>query len=137
MREAVGRQLAAYPSERLRSLLGPRAAALVRFWPELAWRLPALPAQPAVGPEADPYLLFEALTGLLEAMAVSGPLLLLVDDLHGADEATLLLLRSLAAGLAAGPAADRPDLPGRPARAPGQPDRRPRRPGPRRPGPSC
>ena len=96
LREAVGRQLAAYPSERLRTLLGPRAAELVRFWPELAWRLPAFPARPVPGPDADPYLLFEALTGLLEAMAVTGPLLLLVDDLHGADEATLLLLRSLA-----------------------------------------
>ena len=130
LREAVGRQLAAYPSERLRTLLGPRAAELVRFWPELAWRLPALPAQPAVGSEADPYLLFDALTGLLEAMAVTGPLLLLVDDLHGADEATLLLLRSLAQRLAAGAAADRPDLPGRRAGPPDQPDRRPRRPGP-------
>jgi DNA-binding SARP family transcriptional activator/tetratricopeptide (TPR) repeat protein len=96
LREAVGRQLATYPSERLRTLLGSRTAALVRFWPELAWRLPTLPTQPAVGPEADPYLLFDALTGLLEAMAVTGPLLLVVDDLHGADEATLLLLRSLA-----------------------------------------
>jgi DNA-binding SARP family transcriptional activator len=96
LREAVGRQLATYPSERLRALLGPRPAELARFWPELAWRLPALAAPPALGPEADQYLLFEALTGLLEAFAVSGPLLLLVDDVHGADEATLLLLRSLA-----------------------------------------
>ena len=96
LREAVGRQLAAFPSERLRTLLGPRATELVRFWPELAWRLPAFSARPVPGPDADPYLLFEALTGLLEAMAVTGPLLLLVDDLHGADEATLLLLRSLA-----------------------------------------
>ena len=120
LREAVGRHLAAYPSERLRGLLGPRAAELVRFWPELAWRLPALPAPPAGRPRAaDPYLLLEALTGLLEAMAVTGPLLLLVDDLHGADEASLLLLRSLAAGLPAGPAADRPDLPGRPSGPPG------------------
>ena len=95
LREAVGRQLAAYPSERLRALLGPRPAELARFWPELAWRLPALAAPPALGLEADQYLLFEAFTGLLEAFAVSGPLLL-VDDLHGADEATLLLLRSLA-----------------------------------------
>jgi DNA-binding SARP family transcriptional activator len=95
LREAVGRQLATYPSERLRILLGPRTGELVRFWPELAWRLPALPAQPTAGPEADPYLLFDALTGLLEAMAVTGPLLLLVDDLHGADAATLRLLRSL------------------------------------------
>src|SRR5215216_3315308 len=96
LREAVGRHLAGYPSERLRALLGPRAAELVRFWPELAWRLPALPAPSATGTAADPYLLLEALTGLLEAIAVTGPLLLLVDDLHGADEGSLLLLRSLA-----------------------------------------
>jgi len=96
LREAVGRHLASYPSERLRGLLGPRAAELVRFWPELAWRLPALPAPSAIGPAADPYLLLEALTGLLEAIAVTSPLLLLVDDLHGADEGSLLLLRSLA-----------------------------------------
>jgi DNA-binding SARP family transcriptional activator/tetratricopeptide (TPR) repeat protein len=96
LREAVGRHLAGYPAERLRSLLGPRAAELVRFWPELAWRLPALPAPTATGAEADPFLLFEALTWLLEAIAVTGPLLLVVDDLHGADEATLLLLGSLA-----------------------------------------
>jgi DNA-binding SARP family transcriptional activator len=97
LREAVGRHLATYPSERLRGLLGPRAAELARFWPELAWRLPTLSA-PAAGDAAapDPYLLLEALTGLLEALAVTAPLLLLVDDLHGADEASLRLLRSLA-----------------------------------------
>jgi DNA-binding SARP family transcriptional activator len=96
LREAVGRHLAGYPSERLRSLLGPRTAELLRFWPELAWRLPALPPPAPVDPEHEQYLLFEALTGLLEAIAVGGPLLLLVDDLHGADEASLVLLRSLA-----------------------------------------
>jgi DNA-binding SARP family transcriptional activator len=96
LREAVGRHLAAYPAERLRALLGPRVAELVRFWPELAWRLPALPRPSPTGPDADQYVLFEALTGLLEVIAIAGPLLLLVDDLHGADEASLLLLRSLA-----------------------------------------
>jgi DNA-binding SARP family transcriptional activator len=96
LREALGRHLAAYPSERLRALLGPRAAQLVQSWPELAWRLPSLAAPPAAGPRADHYLLFEAFTGLLEAISVGCPLLLLVDDLHGADEASLLLLRSLA-----------------------------------------
>src|SRR5215211_6231394 len=98
LREAVGRHLAGYPSERLRALLGPRTAELLRFWPELAWRLPALPPPAPVEPEHERYLLFEALTGLLEAIAVGGPLLLLVDDLHGADEASLVLLRSLAQG---------------------------------------
>jgi DNA-binding SARP family transcriptional activator len=96
LREALGRHLAAYPSERLRALLGPRAAQLVQFWPELAWRLPSLPAVGGTGPQADHYLLFEAFTGLLEAISVGRPLLLLVDDLHGADEGSLLLLRSLA-----------------------------------------
>jgi DNA-binding SARP family transcriptional activator len=96
LREAVGRHLATYPADRLRAVLGPRAAQLVRFWPELAWRLPGLPAPAPAGPDADPYLLFEALTGLLEAVAVADPLLLVVDDLHGADEASLLLLRRLA-----------------------------------------
>jgi DNA-binding SARP family transcriptional activator len=96
LREAVGRYLGGYPSERLRALLGPRTAELLRFWPELAWRLPAVPPPAAAGPEQEHYLLFEALTGLLEAIAAGGPLLLLVDDLHGADEASLLLLRSLA-----------------------------------------
>src|SRR5215218_8632096 len=101
LREAVGRHLAGYPSERLRLVLGPRTAELLRFWPELAWRLPALPPPAPVDPEHqqhEQYLLFEALTGLLEAIAVGGPLLLLVDDLHGADEASLVLLRSLAQG---------------------------------------
>ncbi|HET7518375.1 MAG TPA: AAA family ATPase, partial [Actinomycetes bacterium] len=95
LREAVGRHLATYPSERLRGLLGPRAVELARFWPELAWRLPALPAAPATGPDTDPYLLLEALGGLLDAVAAGGPLLLLIDDLQGADEASLLLLRRL------------------------------------------
>jgi tetratricopeptide (TPR) repeat protein len=96
LREAVERYLAAVPGERLRTLLGPRAAELVRFWPELAWRLPAPPAPAPTGTDADHYLLFDALMVLLEAIAVAGPLLLLVDDVHGADEASLLLLRSLA-----------------------------------------
>jgi len=58
---------------------------------------PALPASAAAAaPPADPYLLLETLSWLLDAIGVGGPLLLLVDDLHGADEASLLLLRRLA-----------------------------------------
>jgi predicted ATPase len=96
LREALGRHLAAAPAERLRALRGPEAAELARRWPELAWRLPTAPAPPRADPRADRYLLFEAVSGLLEAVAAGGPLLLLVDDLQGADAASLLLLRSLA-----------------------------------------
>jgi DNA-binding SARP family transcriptional activator len=95
LREALGRHLADVPVERLRALLGPASAELVRSWPELAWRLPGPPARPRAAPDADPYLLLEALLALLDAIAAGGPVLLLLDDLHGADEASLLLLRGL------------------------------------------
>jgi DNA-binding SARP family transcriptional activator len=95
LREAVGRHLASLPERRLRPLLGPGAAELVRHWPELAWRLPSPPTA-AAGSPGDQYLLAEAVLDLLAAVAVGRPLVLLVDDLHGADEASLLLLRSLA-----------------------------------------
>ena len=94
LREAVGRRMGDLPDQRLRGLLGRPAGELVRLWPELAWRLHPAPAR--TGPPASPYVLAEALVDLLEAVADDGPLLLLVDDLHGADEASLALLRSLA-----------------------------------------
>src|SRR5215207_3447293 len=127
LREALGRHLAAAPAERLRALRGPEAAELARRWPELAWRLPTAPAPPRADPRADRYLLFEALSWLLEAVAAGGPLLLLVDDLQGR--------RGQPAAAAqpgprppAGPAADRPAVPRRRAARPGQPGRRPRGP---------
>ena len=96
LREAIGRRLGDLPDHRRRGLLGRPAGELVRLWPELAWRLPSGPAPARNGPPASPYVLAEALVDLLEAVADGGPLLLLVDDLHGADEASLQLLRSLA-----------------------------------------
>jgi DNA-binding SARP family transcriptional activator len=96
LREALGRHLAAAPAERLRALRGPEAAELARRWPELAWRLPTTPAPPRTDPRVDRYLLFEAVSWLLEAVAAGGPLLLVLDDLQGADQASLRLLRGLA-----------------------------------------
>ena len=96
LREAVGRHLASHPPGRLRAWLGPQTTELARFWPELAWRLTAAPPRAAAGPGPGDYPLFVALLGLLEAIGTSGPLLLLIDDLQGADEASLRLLASLA-----------------------------------------
>ena len=96
LRAAFGPHLAACSAERLRALVGPLGGELVRLWPELARRLPGLPAPTQSGPEEERYLLFEAVTGLLDAIASSGPALLLVDDLHEADEQSLALLRHLA-----------------------------------------
>ena len=96
LRMALAPYLAACSAERLRELVGPVGGELVRLWPELARRLPGLPAPTHSGPEEERYLLFEAVTGLLDAIASSGPVLLVVDDLHEADEQSLALLRHLA-----------------------------------------
>jgi DNA-binding SARP family transcriptional activator len=96
LRAALGPYLAACPADRLRALAGPLGGELARLWPELASRLPGLPAPTHGGPEEERYLLFEAVTGLLDAVAAAGPALLVVDDLHQADEQSLALLRHLA-----------------------------------------
>jgi DNA-binding SARP family transcriptional activator/tetratricopeptide (TPR) repeat protein len=71
--------------------LGPGGAELARLIPELAGDTPA-PA-PSADPETRRYLLFEAVSALLAAASAQAPLLLILDDLHWADRATLHLLR--------------------------------------------
>lgn len=69
---------------------------LRRVVPELAERVPAL-AQPLSGdPEGARYRLFEAVAALLCEAAAQRPLVLVLDDLHWADDATLLLLKYVA-----------------------------------------
>jgi DNA-binding SARP family transcriptional activator len=96
VRTALGPYLAACSAERLRGLVGPHGGELARLWPELARRLPDLPAPARGGPETERYLLFGAVAGLLDAIAAAGPVLLVVDDLHQADAPSLSLLRNLA-----------------------------------------
>jgi predicted ATPase len=73
--------------------------------PELVQLLPELsevyPEQRAAG-EADEarFRLFESVAAFLRSAAREQPLLLVVDDLHAADEQSLLLLRFLAGELA-------------------------------------
>jgi DNA-binding SARP family transcriptional activator len=97
LRAALRPYLAARPAEQLRALVGPDGGELARLWPELARRLPDLPGPTSrIAPEAERYLLFEAVTGLLDAIAATSPVLLVVDNLHEADEPSLALLRHLA-----------------------------------------
>ncbi len=69
---------------------------LVRMVPALGERLPTLGAPHQSDPETERYLLYAAVTGLLEEAARQEPLLLILDDLHWADGPTLSLLRHLA-----------------------------------------
>ncbi|HLI05324.1 MAG TPA: AAA family ATPase [Ktedonobacteraceae bacterium] len=69
-------------------------AELSRILPELRVRYPDLPAPTADGLTFK-VRLFEAIERLVEALAQRRPLVLLLDDLHWADEASLDLLRYL------------------------------------------
>jgi class 3 adenylate cyclase len=71
------------------------AAELARVVPRLAVRRPGLPAVPRDDAESQRYRLFEAVAELFDEMANVAPVLLVLDDLHWADGASLLLLRHL------------------------------------------
>src|SRR5229473_2706536 len=69
-------------------------AELSRILPELRVRYPDLPA-PTEDELTAKGRLFEAVARLVDALARSGPLVLLLDDLHWVDEASLDLVRFL------------------------------------------
>jgi class 3 adenylate cyclase len=90
--EALAHVVAHAPDTELSALLGPGAGELCRLMPELAQRVPGL-APTTSDPETERYLLFEAITGWLEAQSQVAPTLFVLDDLHWAAEPTLLMLR--------------------------------------------
>lgn len=65
---------------------------LARLVPGLSARVPGLPPPRETDPETARYLLWEAVTGLLRAMAQRDPVVLWLDDLDAADASSLRLL---------------------------------------------
>ncbi len=74
------------------------ATAVATVCPELRIRLPDIPAL-ALDPERARFRLFEGVTGMLRRAAARRPLVIVLDDLHGADRSSLLLLEFLARDL--------------------------------------
>ena len=87
-------------SEALRSLVGGRAPELAQLLPELEDLYPDLPAPRTLDPDSARFRLFDSVTGFLRKAAREQALVLVLDDLHAADEPSLLLLRFLAGELA-------------------------------------
>ena len=83
------------PPSRLRGELGSWAGELAQLLPELRELFPQLPEPPAVDAETARFRLFEAVSTLIRNAAAKQALLLVLDDLHAADEPSLLLLRFL------------------------------------------
>jgi predicted ATPase len=90
--EAFGHYLAVAAPSELRRHVDPRAADLEPI-------APGLSAQAGVGraeegpTESRRYRLFEAVASLLDELAADAPVMVLIDDLHWADQSTAALLR--------------------------------------------
>jgi DNA-binding SARP family transcriptional activator len=86
--------------EPLRAQLGDGAADLLQLLPELRELLPAVPEPPAPESEGARFRLFDAASTFLRRATQVRPLVLVLDDLHAADEPSLLLLRFVAREIA-------------------------------------
>ncbi len=92
-------------AERVLEAVGPGRVALVALLPELAAAepAPALPATPPVGPQSSSGVatgqLHEAIAVLLETFSRERPIVLVIEDLHWIDAASLALLRFLTRAL--------------------------------------
>jgi class 3 adenylate cyclase/tetratricopeptide (TPR) repeat protein len=64
---------------------------LIRLVPDLARLVPGVPAPRNAEPDTERFVLFEAVAGLLSLAAQDGPVMLVLDDLHWADRATIAL----------------------------------------------
>lgn len=83
-------------AESLRSQLREGAADVAQLLPELRDLLVDLPSAPPLESEGARFRLFDSMTTFLKSAAADRPLVLVLDDLHAADEPSLLLLRFVA-----------------------------------------
>ena len=70
--------------------------ALLGLAPALAIRVPGTPSMQGGDPDSERFRLFDAVVGLLSLVAERSGLLMVLDDLHWADKASLQLLRHIA-----------------------------------------
>jgi hypothetical protein len=85
------------PAEMLHAHIERHGAAIARLTPGLGGRVRSLPAAVTTDPDTERYLLFSAVSDLLADLSEEAPIVLVLDDLHWADSATVSLLRSLVA----------------------------------------
>src|SRR5437899_696829 len=93
--EALRHYVLACSQTELAAYAQAQGGELIRLVPELAQRVPDLPAPRVAEPDTERYLLFDAVAGLLAVAARDGPVMLVVDDFHWADKATLALMDHL------------------------------------------
>jgi class 3 adenylate cyclase/tetratricopeptide (TPR) repeat protein len=82
--------------EAFRGVLGDDAAEVARLMPQLRRMFPDIPPPSEATPEQSRRALFSAIAKFLARLAENSPVLLILEDLHWADEGTLSLLTHLA-----------------------------------------
>ncbi|MCH6563012.1 MAG: protein kinase [Myxococcales bacterium] len=93
--QIVRASIAERDAEKLRSWMGSGATDIAAIAPEVREVLPDLPEPPELEAEAARFRLFDSITTFLKNFSNEQPLVLVLDDLHWADESSLLLLQFL------------------------------------------
>ncbi len=91
------------PREAFRRALGDAAPEVAKLMPELRRMYPDIPPPVELPPEQQRRWMFNAYREFIERAACTTPLVHVFEDLHWADEPTLLLLQHLAQGVATSP----------------------------------
>ena len=82
--------------QQLRSEMGAGAADIAEVVSEVRERLPGLPSAPQLEPEQARFRLFDSIASFLKTASLRQPLVLVLDDLHWADQPSLMLLQFVA-----------------------------------------
>ncbi len=98
--QAIRSYVAECDSGALRSEMGPGAADIAQMVSEVHAKVPGLTVPPAIEPDQARFRLFDSITTFLKSASRRQPLVLLLDDLHWADKASLLMMQFLARDLA-------------------------------------
>jgi class 3 adenylate cyclase/tetratricopeptide (TPR) repeat protein len=84
------------PPEALRDALGESAPEVAKLMPELRRQFPDIPASPELPPEQERRYLFNGIREFIARTGRNQPVVYVLDDLHWATDASLLLLQHLA-----------------------------------------
>ena len=91
--EALGHLVEHAPLEMLTAVDRGRLADVGRVIPRVGTRIKDLPAVTVSDPETERYLFYAGVVSLIEALTQRAPVLILLDDLHWADQPSLVLLQ--------------------------------------------
>ena len=82
-------------AEQLAAEMGTGAADIAEIVSELTDKLPGLETHPTIDPEQDRFRLFASITNFFKTASQSRPLILVLDDVHWADQSSLQLLECI------------------------------------------